>query len=507
MKLIQELFKDTSDLIEIRELGKAKRKQLFFNSESIKEYIPPEEANIYFGVYGRKDNKSGKADNCNDTKALWCDIDNFDNDLSTPEKIKEVKKRIARARLPEASVMVNSGNGMHLYWLLNKRASKGIVGLNKAIAKVLQGDIRATDKARILRLPDTNNVKDKSNIKRCEIVQANYGLKYDTSEFKEILKDNIPKEIERLTRANKGFKSGLIDTITPDRPCIEGMLKGVTEGERNFALGRITKWLQVKGYTKKQAKEIITEWNYRNVPPESEYKLVSDFYQYWKGDYKLLGCISGNGKGQQILYKYCNRLECNFNKAIGNIKLVNSIEYNNRLLSDLYKISGNDLIVYGLLVRHKEGLTTSLLIQKLTSRALDKPCISKPTRLKSLDTLNKLGFIEIVEGNRRKGLDNLYKAIPQGNYGLGYTLLSNGAINGAIDKRVTSGELKLYTLLLKYAYNKGNSYPSLDTLAKELRTSINYISNTLKELEKVDYIKRTYKVFNGIEKLEYKLLI
>jgi hypothetical protein len=121
--------------------------------------------------------------------------------------------------------------------------------------------------------------------------------------------------------------------------------------------------------------------------------------------------------------------------------------------------------------------------------------------------LEELGFIEVIEGNRRAGKKNLYKARPQGTYGLGYTLVSNGAISGAIDGRVTAGEFKLYVLLLKYAFNKGACYPSLDTLAKDLRSDKSRISKQLKKLEKSDYIKRSYKLFNGTEKLFISLLV
>jgi predicted transcriptional regulator len=193
--------------------------------------------------------------------------------------------------------------------------------------------------------------------------------------------------------------------------------------------------------------------------------------------------------------------------AIGNIDLENSIPYNNRLLNDLSTLTGNALIIYGLLVRHGEGLTTRLLIEKLTSRATDKVCMSNSTRIKSTDTLIKKGFVEALDGNRREGKDNLYKAIPQGNYGLGFTLMSNGAINGAIDRRVTSGELKLYVLLLKYAFGKGSCYPSLHTLSKEIRTSSSNVSHILNRLEQSEYIKREYKLFNGVERLSIKLLV
>lgn len=201
----------------------------------------------------------------------------------------------------------------------------------------------------------------------------------------------------------------------------------------------MTKWLQIKGYTRDKSKKVILAWNEFNDPPEDKEKLISDFNQFWHGDYKLLGCSIKNPELQQVLYKHCNRPECKFLMSIGNMRLDNMVRYNNRLLNELHSLTGNCLIVYGLLMRHREGLTTSLLIEKLTSRATGEVCISKPTRLKVLSTLEKLGFIEVIEGNQRAGRENLYKARPQGTYGLGYTLISNGAINGAIDGRVTPG--------------------------------------------------------------------
>lgn len=508
MELIEQLFKGTNDYINIREIGQSKedRKQHFFKLKDFQAYDPPQDKNIYFGVFGRP-GRDGTAKGCNDTRVLWCDYDNFSGTGGIHTRVEEVERRVAAARLPKPSILVSSGNGIHSYWLLNSRASHGVVEVNRAIAQATDGDMGATDKARILRLPDTNNVKDISNPLRCEIVQADYSMTYDLSDFKEILRDNIGQAKQEPTRAAEEPTNALIEAINPDRPCIAAILKGVPEGERNFALGRLTKWLQVKGYTKARARDIIISWNKLNRPPEEDTKLLDDFIQYWKGDYLLLGCSHKNPQLQQLLNKYCNRAECQFTMAIGNIKLENSIPYNNRLLSDLYKLTGNDLIIYGLLVRHKEGLSTSLLVDKLTSRALKKPCMSNGTRIKSINTLQAKGFIEVIEGIQNRGIENIYKAIPQGNYGLGYTIMSNGAINGAIDRRVTSGELRLYVLLLKYAFGKGSCYPSLTTLAKELRNNPSNVSALLKGLEENDYIKRVYKVFNGVEKLDIRLLI
>jgi hypothetical protein len=505
-QFIKELMKGTNDYIEIREIDpEGNTKQHFIKPEDLKDYRPPMNKNIYFGVYSRN-RKDGKAQSCNTTKALWVDYDAGMEGLTVYERVKKVQDEIKATGLPEPSIIVSSGNGIHTYWILKERQQE-VQEILKAIALATNGDIRATDKARIMRLPNTLNVKDNNRPLKCEIVQADYSLIYDLEDIKIALGDYIGQAKERPTQAELKPTNIFINNINPDRPCIAAILKGVPKGERNFALGRLTKWLQVKGYTKKKSQQVVLEWNSLNNPPEIKAKLIKDFNSYWHGDYKLLGCMIDNPELQQILYKYCNRPECKFTMAIGNIELDNTVKYNNRLLKDLYKLTGNDLIIYGLLMRHREGLSTSLLVEKLTSRATGKPCMSKPTRLKSLDTLGKLGFIEVIEGNKRAGKENLYKAIPQGTYGLGYTLATNGAINGAIDQRVTAGEFKLYVLLLKYAFNKGACYPSLDTMAKELRTTPNNISTLLYRLEKADYIKRVYKDFEGIEKLDIRLLV
>lgn len=504
LDFIKEITQGTDDYIEIRELPS--KKQYFLKADNIKDYEPKANQNIYFGTYSRY-RKDGKAKSCNTTKVLWADYDSGLEDLTVKQRVEKVKTKIKGAGLPKPSILVSSGNGIHAYWILNTRAGDEAIEVIKAISMATGGDMRATEKARVMRLPNTLNVKDIDNPLRCEVVEADTTLIYVLKHFRNVLGDYIGQAKKSTTQSKPEPTNTILDSIKADRPCIDGILKGVPAGERNFSIGRLTKWLQVKGYTKSKSQQVLMAWNNLNSPPEDTQKLIEDFNAYWHGDYKLLGCSIKTPEIQQLLYKYCNRPECKFTMAIGNIELDNTVKFNNRLLKDMSRLTGNDLIVYGLLERHREGLTTSLLIEKMTSRATRKACMSKPTRLKSIDTLKKMKFIEVIEGNKRAGKENLYKAIPQGTYGMGYTLISNGAINGAIDQRVTAGEFKLYVLLLRYAFNKGSCYPSLETLGKELRTTSNSISLLLNRLEKADYIKRLYKDYNGIEKLDIRLLV
>ena len=157
------------------------------------------------------------------------------------------------------------------------------------------------------------------------------------------------------------------------------------------------------------SQQAILDWNNRNNPPESIRKLIKDFNMYWYEDYKLLGCKINKPELQQILDKYCNRPDCNFSMSIGNINLDKMVRINNRLLNDIQKLTGNDLLIYSVLVRNKEGLTTSALNEELINSS-GKICMSNKTILDSLSTLKKLGYVKIINGNKRKREENFYKA-------------------------------------------------------------------------------------------------
>ena len=507
-QFINELFHGVTDFLEIREIQGKQVRRDFYRLDELTTYSPPTTKNVYFGVYSRQ-GRNGKAEGCLTTGAVWADYDSDMQGLSVMERAAKVLDKLEAVGMPEPSVIISSGNGIHTYWLLDQRAGDEALAIVKALVVATGSDPQTKDKARVMRLPDTWNVKDAKNPLPCEILYADYSKRYTLDELGRALEPFITQSIHSPTepqeRAPKSPTGAL--GVTADRPCIDAILQGVQEGERNFALGRLTKWLQLKGYAKEKAQKVVLKWNSSNAPPEEVDELLQDFNAYWHSDYRLLGCSIKNPHLQQLLANHCNRAECDFRGAIGSIQLDNVAKYNNRLLNELHQLTGNDLILYGLLARHSEGLTTSQLTDKLTSRATGEPCMSRPTMLKGIDTLRKMGVISVTEGNKRAGKDNLYKALPQGTYGLGYTLVSNGAITGAIAKHITPGELRLYVLLLRYAFTKGNCYPSTRTLGRELRTTASNISHLLRGLEQADYIKREYVVISGTESLNLRLLI
>lgn len=71
-------------------------------------------ANVFFGVCPRFGHK-GRFDlawQIRKVRALWTDIDHVTVDAA--------RDRITKSGLPQPSIIVNSGNGVHIYWLLNE---------------------------------------------------------------------------------------------------------------------------------------------------------------------------------------------------------------------------------------------------------------------------------------------------------------------------------------------------------------------------------------------------
>jgi hypothetical protein len=469
----------------------------FFRLDQLEGYEIPQERNVYFGVYARG-RRSGNADAATTTGVLWADYDNT--------TLEPVREKIRLAGLPEPSIYVNSGHGIHAYWLLEERAGSEAIPVVKAIVKATGADPIPANMAGLMRLPGSMNVKRLPYVP-CYVIEANYSNRYAISTFERLL--NVTREPAKptgrplITPLRPQTKKDIPELLNASMGCIKAIAQGVQEGHRNFALGRITKYLQREGYSKEKARRIVKEWNNNNDPPEEEEKLHKDFEDYWHTDYKLLGCcIQKSPELQAILECYCLGAECKLRTSIGKLELSNSISLNNRLFNAFHTLTGNDLIVLGVLNRHFEGLSTNLLMDKLTSPATGKPCMSLKTMRKCLNTLGAMGLVSMIEGNRRLGQPDFYKAIPQGTYGTGYTLVTNGAINGAIDGRITPAQFRLYVLLLRYAFGKGRCHPSLSTLAKELRVEPHTISEQLKALDKADYIKR----FRGYEKNRFKLV-
>lgn len=115
-------------------------------------------AAIYFGVLRRRANGAGKSADCIAGAAVWADLDfkDFDGDEGQARKSLEA--------FPVApSVVIRSGRGLHVYWILREPAEPEELSLlSKTVALAVGGD-HTHDAARILRLPGSYHRKDPAN--------------------------------------------------------------------------------------------------------------------------------------------------------------------------------------------------------------------------------------------------------------------------------------------------------------------------------------------------------
>lgn len=185
--------------------------------------------------------------------AIFVDIDYVIDPL-------EVKDLVSFNRLPSPSVVANTpGGGCHVYWLLDKpvpatpKAVAFYESLQRSLALVLGGDLRAVGAERYMRIPrpDLNHFWD-------------LGKRYTLQDFYDWRELYMPQS----------FGSQSCDCFSKDHPGVSLLLEGVEEGRRNstaFALGLHFK---INNMSLEWTLDRLTRWNSLNHPPLTSHELT-----------------------------------------------------------------------------------------------------------------------------------------------------------------------------------------------------------------------------------------
>jgi hypothetical protein len=252
--------------IEIRLIPKDKDpqkiKQLFIPISRIKEipnilngykeHIEREQCGCYFAPATHTAN-DGTENGILYFLVVWVDVDMYK--LSEEERA-EVRNGYAEFKL-KASFIVNSGGGIHLYWLLKIPASREDIPRVKKILKQLalyfHGDNSATNVGHLLRIPNTLNYKYTPPVE-VKFNDSDPARKYDLSDF-----ENILPEIEETSngegrlRLPGGWEREL--------------LEGVEDGKRNVSITRLAGRYIGKGLSREETLPILMDANSRFNPP------------------------------------------------------------------------------------------------------------------------------------------------------------------------------------------------------------------------------------------------
>jgi hypothetical protein len=459
------LFDGSKDYIEIRLINDKKVQPLFLTFSELLHYPAPQDKNVYIGIFGRKAKGSGKIENCSNTRAIYLDFDGME--------LVEINYRIDNAGLPQPSMIVNSGHGYHVYWLLEQAAGQEVKPLIDKMAQLLEADTRATDLARILRIPDTMNLK--GDPVKCELIELN-SRRTSVQELESILKVK-----PQLTAADA--KKSIQELAEVYFNGLHNMAAGVGKGERNFCVGRITQTLKKLNYTQQEAEKILFEWNTLNRPKKPANELKTEFKTFWyEAKYQYAGATFTDKRLQELNERFIDS-QTRFFKGTES----DTHNYDNHLLhpETFKKVSGLTFAVLSIIrLAESDGIGREHIAALCRRHDKDK------NLNKSLKLLQEMGYIKV----KKRGQKNLFVCSDKANYKRGYTAVGKSLHRSFIYGELKEQEYKLMILLENYAYDsKGEIYPGNVTLALRAGQSESTIKRNLTQLEHKQFIKRELK--------------
>jgi len=251
--------------------------------EVIEKYNRTQVENVHHGVNPRfqKPKKLGKNTDISHYVAVWVDEDFKGQETIVRKHFADTVAAMKEEGL-EPSVILESGRGLHGYWLFDMPYSvKDARPVCAGIQKHFNLSDTVHDPRRVLRLPGFINLKEPKDPKWCRILEATW-KRYSILDFKDYVvepeKSEEDKELEELEK-NKP------KTFSRD-PKIEEIKKGVPEGGGPHG-GRNQSAVALAGHycTKMKARKYVLyamqEWNKLNSPPLSEEVIEDIVTRIW----------------------------------------------------------------------------------------------------------------------------------------------------------------------------------------------------------------------------------
>ena len=343
-------------------------------------------------------------------------------------------------------VLVDSGHGYHAYLCIKptKDICK-VAAVTESIRELIGADPNAAQSTQLLRVPYTFNVKEKDAVKPVNIIKS-----YDAESIKPYdinilykrfccnIKDtNVKDTTDRVTRFT------LNNVNVP--PCVAEILtKGSPEGTRYNDLLNIVVILRERNKSLSEIKAICREWASKsNYNDRLEYRVESIFNNK---KYASMNC-----NDCKHLTECYNRVESDFNYP-DDFNLIEMTESHTRHLQAPKRegarvMQANDLLVYGILKNHSDGLFRDEIIKDMTYRGECR--LSKNVLSEALNNLEENEFITVETIDKKK----FYKIIDiRSKVELTYSI-SYAATYEAVKGNISAEELKLYNYM-RYLHNK-----------------------------------------------------
>lgn len=529
----------TEELINIRKINKFGVNNSSAKIENVMELLTADNIkykDTYFCLSTFKDNSSYKTDNIEYRYSIafdW-DLKDFLNcskedlqqmyredrtlfDTNKRALLTDIYKRLSNNKGIYLHYLIDSGYGYHGYILIDKTNNvEKVIEVQKVLIKRLDSDIMCKDMVRVLRVPYSFNVKGNNNV-LTKIVKDNVT---NNPNFSRYNIDRLYNKLCKSSKYNIEKTEHKVEHKVEHKTfiCIENALKnGSCKNEKNDDLLNIVVYLRKKGHSLEEIQNICKDWdNKSDYKDFTEYR-VNYIYKNQKSyDFKCSSCKNKYECQKREIEKFEHNdgygtitIEDKYSKLTkaAKVKKYKEVKGRNGKMSKvcISELSGSEILLINIL-KYNGTMTKSEFIKELTytkKKKVKNVAMSEPTFIKTTKLLEQKGFINIVNGNSRKGEENSYslnkvRAKEENTIEVGY-MVNIFAIMGAI----TPNELKLY-ILLRYIHKE------------QQRESSNVWSGALLRINQSDVAKwfygsdsATYKghISNMIEGLiESKLL-
>ena len=201
-EFLATLYPEIEGYIEVRIIGNGKRPRSRFRATT--ESFPWQDLsranangyNIYFGV-GLRRRQAGSKEDVLSIPALWADLDGKEFADGKDEALQVLHQRLPPELQP--SIVLDSGHGMHAYWLLREPYTldgngdqEQVEGIVRGLAEHLGGDRAVADVARLMRLPGFLNVKDPAEPVLCTILEMDPAQRFNLDDFHDYRLETLP---------------------------------------------------------------------------------------------------------------------------------------------------------------------------------------------------------------------------------------------------------------------------------------------------------------------------
>jgi hypothetical protein len=257
---LRTLFADCTGLLEIRQIPKdgevsQQFRPLGAGLDWVDKWQPEGRVDTYFGVYPRT-RSAGTADAvAPQVSWLFADLDG--SEVSLPQALSP-------------TIVVESGTPghRHCYWQLAQPTDLARVeALNKALARMVGGDLNATDRARVLRLPGTINSKTG---REAAVAHYDASAVYEPQDFASL-------PASEAAVAPDGTRE---DATAAGHPGATGAASSATvtefhQGERNAALTSLAGVMRRKSMSEEAIRAaLLVENTRRCMPPLPEHEVT-----------------------------------------------------------------------------------------------------------------------------------------------------------------------------------------------------------------------------------------